>query len=396
MGRARPGGPSSFHPRRELVPRAGAAPGAADSLDRRSPGFLEATIHLPRPLRRAFVAFAATALAIVAFPANADTSSQLDTAKQEAAAAQAELDRVAASWQEAEARLAVAQDAAAAARARIAELEGRLANVQVRLNERAAALYMSGGDPTVMALITSGSVEDVADRLQFADAVAQRDADLATAVSVQAQELAWERERLAAAVSDGQAAVAQLQTQSDAIRAKVTDLQSRVSALHEQLAAEQAAATTPPTGGDTSGGPTGGSPPITGSGWLLTCPVNGPTSFTDSFGDPRPGGRSHEGIDLIAAFGTPVVAVHSGTVHRTSSSTGGYGTVIFHDGTADWTFYTHFSSYAGPSDGSHVSAGEAIGLVGATGDTTVNHLHFEYHPGGGAAVDPYAALLGVC
>ncbi|MGZ5292621.1 MAG: murein hydrolase activator EnvC family protein [Actinomycetota bacterium] len=340
------------------------------------------------------------AIAIVAVPANADTSSQLDVAKREAAAAQAELDRVAASWQAAEARLALAQDAAAAARTRIDELEGRLADVQVRLNERAAALYMAGGDPTVMALITSGSVEDVADRLQFADAVAQRDADLATAVSVQAQELAWERERLAAAVSDGQAAVAQLQSQSDAIKANVANLQSRVGTLQEQLAAEQAAAaatTSPPTGGDTSGGDTTGSPPpITGSGWLLTCPVNGPTSFTDSFGDPRPGGRSHEGIDMIAAFGTPVVAVHSGTVHRTSSSTGGYGTVIFHDGTADWTFYTHFSSYAGSGEGSHVSAGDTIGLVGATGDTTVNHLHFEYHPGGGAAVDPYSALLGVC
>jgi len=82
------------------------------------------------------------ALAIVAAPANADTSGQLDTAKQEAAAAQAELDRVAVSWQAAEARLALAQDAAAAARARIAELEGRLADVQVRLNERAAALYL--------------------------------------------------------------------------------------------------------------------------------------------------------------------------------------------------------------------------------------------------------------
>jgi hypothetical protein len=48
---------------------------------------------------------------------------------------------VAAAWQAAEAKLAVAQDAAASARARIAELEGRLADVQVRLNERAAAQY---------------------------------------------------------------------------------------------------------------------------------------------------------------------------------------------------------------------------------------------------------------
>jgi peptidoglycan LD-endopeptidase LytH len=347
------------------------------------------------------------AIAVGAVPANADTSSQLDQAKREAAAAQAELDRVAQSWQEAEARIAVAQDAATAARARIADLEERLGDVQVRLNERAAALYMAGGDPAVVALITSSSVQDVADRLQFADAVAQRDADLATQVSVQAQELAWERERLAAAVADGQAAASALQAQADVIKSTIGDLQSRVSGLQAQLAAEQAAAAAANStgggstgGGSTGGGSTGGDsngspPPITGSGWLLTCPVNGATSFTDSFGDPRPGGRSHEGIDMIAGYGTPVVAVHSGTVHRTSSSTGGYGTVIFHDGSADWTFYTHFSSYAGPSGG-HVSAGDTIGLVGATGDTTVNHLHFEYHPGGGAALNPYSALLGVC
>lgn len=345
--------------------------------------------------------FAALAIAVVAVPANADTSSELDAAKREAEAAQAELNRTAQLWQEAEARLAVAQDAAAAARARIAELEQRLGDVQVRLNDRAAALYMAGGDSTVIALITSGSVEDVADRLQFADAVAQRDADLATQVSVQAQELAWERERLAGAVADGQAAASALQAQADAIRSKVADLQSHVSSLQDQLAAEQAAAAPsgggPVAGATTGGGPTGGNPPpISGSGWLLTCPVNGATSFSDSFGDPRPGGRSHEGIDLIAGYGTPVVAVHSGTVHRTSSSTGGYGTVIFHDGGADWTFYTHFSSYAGPGEGGHVNAGDTIGLVGSTGDTTVNHLHFEYHPGGGAAVNPYPYLVAVC
>ncbi len=337
---------------------------------------------------------AALAIAVVSVPAIADTSSQLDAAKRESAAAQSELDRMAQLWQEAEAKLAVSQDAAAAARARIADLEGRLGAVQVRLNDRAAALYMAGGDPTVMALITSGSVSDVADRLQFADAVAQGDADLATAVAVQTQELAWERERLAGAVADGRAAVTSLQAQSDAIRSTVADLQARVGALEEQLAAEQTPSPPPGGGGDTGGD--GNPPPISGGGWLQTCPVNGPNSFVDSFGDPRPGGRSHEGIDLIAAYATPVVATHSGTVHHTSSAPGGYGTVIFHDGSADWTFYTHFSSYAGPAEGGHVNAGDTIGLVGATGDTTVNHLHFEYHPGGGAAIDPYSALLGVC
>ena len=90
---------------------------------------------------------------------------------------------------------------------------------------------------------------------------------------------------------------------------------------------------------------------------------------------------------MIAARGTPVVAVHSGTVHRTGSSIGGYGIVVFHDGSSDWTFYTHFDSYGSYGEGAHVSAGSTIGYVGNTG-TTVYHLHFEYHPGGGAADQP--------
>ena len=209
MGRARPGGPSSFHPRRELVPRAGAAPGAADSLDRRSPGFLEATIHLPRPLRRAFVAFAATALAIVAFPANADTSSQLDTAKQEAAAAQAELDRVA----------ALLAGSRGAARGRPGRRRGRS-----RPHRRARGPPGERPGPAERACRRALHVGRRPDRhgadhlglgrrRRGPSAVRRRGRRSATRisrqqVSVQAQELAWERERLAAAVSDGQAAVA--------------------------------------------------------------------------------------------------------------------------------------------------------------------------------------------
>jgi murein DD-endopeptidase MepM/ murein hydrolase activator NlpD len=69
--------------------------------------------------------------------------------------------------------------------------------------------------------------------------------------------------------------------------------------------------------------------------------------------------------------------------------------VVFHDGSSDWTFYTHFDSYGSYGEGAHVSAGSTIGYVGNTG-TTVYHLHFEYHPGGGVAINPYTALLGVC
>jgi murein DD-endopeptidase MepM/ murein hydrolase activator NlpD len=95
---------------------------------------------------------------------------------------------------------------------------------------------------------------------------------------------------------------------------------------------------------------------------------------------------------MIAAAGTPVVAVARGNAREASSVLGGLGVVVEHDSGGDWTFYAHLSSFATMG---RVSAGTVIGYVGATG-TTVNHLHFEYHPSGGAAVDPYSALVAVC
>jgi murein DD-endopeptidase MepM/ murein hydrolase activator NlpD len=62
----------------------------------------------------------------------------------------------------------------------------------------------------------------------------------------------------------------------------------------------------------------------------------------------------------------------------------------------DYTYYAHMSAYAGVPNGAHVSAGTMIGHVGDSGDALSYHLHFEYHPRGGAAVDAYRLLVAVC
>ena len=339
--------------------------------------------------------------AMVTLPASADTEAELEAAEQDLVSARAELDRINQLWQDAEADLARSQDAADAAQQRIDTLRSELATIQQELNRRAAALFIAGGSPQALALLTSDSVGDAVDRLEFASAVAEGDSDLANQVSVETQELAWQQEQLADAIAEQESAAADLETQQSAIQAELERFASQVGELEDRLAEEEAAAAAAADaggsgGGSTDGGGGGGSPPpVTGTGWIQTCPVNGPNSFVDSFGDPRPGGRSHAGIDLIAAAGTPVAAVHAGTVHHTSSSVGGYGVVLFHDGSSDWTFYTHFQSPSSLGEGAHVSAGSTIGSVGNTG-TTVYHLHFEYHPGGGGAINPYTALLGVC
>ncbi|MGD2101895.1 MAG: peptidoglycan DD-metalloendopeptidase family protein [Acidimicrobiia bacterium] len=128
------------------------------------------------------------------------------------------------------------------------------------------------------------------------------------------------------------------------------------------------------------------------------CPVAGAVSFTDSWGAPRSGGRRHKGVDMIAARGTPLVAVYSGTIHRTSNSTLGGLSVYFTSDAGDLYYYAHLDGFGDISRGQHVPAGYVIGYVGSTGNAPdyLPHLHWEYHPGGGAAVNPYPLARELC
>ena len=128
-------------------------------------------------------------------------------------------------------------------------------------------------------------------------------------------------------------------------------------------------------------------------GALHVCPVAGPLSLTDSFGAPRPGGRIHEGNDLLSARGTPVLAVQSGVVIPVPNTLGGRA-VILRSATG-YSYYAHFSSYGQTG---RVVAGVVIGYVGTSGDAKglIPHVHYEWHPGGGPAVDPFPQLEVVC
>jgi murein DD-endopeptidase MepM/ murein hydrolase activator NlpD len=321
------------------------------------------------------------AAALTAIPAWAQES-KLDAARNRLESARSELTRVTGLWQETESRLAQAQDAAADARAEIEGLEGQLAGIQRSLNDRVAAAFMSGGSFSIGALLTSDSIQDAADRLQYTQSVVQGDADLATRVAVMAEELRRQETRLRSAARQEAEAAADLESQREQIGAKVQQLNDVVQELEAELeAADQRELSL------------GGGVSITGTGAIQTCPVAGPSSFVDSFGWPRSGGRSHQGTDMIAAYGTPIVAVAPGNARDASNSTGGIAVVVEHDSGGDWTYYAHMSSLGTLG---RVSAGTVIGYVGATGNTGVNHLHFEYHPSGGAAVNPYAALVAVC
>ena len=109
----------------------------------------------------------------------------------------------------------------------------------------------------------------------------------------------------------------------------------------------------------------------------------------DPFG-PR-GNRFHTGIDLAAACGTPVYSARSGRVVFAGSAYGGWGLlVIISHGAGEETFYAHLSRID-VSRGVWVGSGVQVGAVGASGDATGPHLHFEVRVRG-AAVDPRPAL----
>lgn len=125
-----------------------------------------------------------------------------------------------------------------------------------------------------------------------------------------------------------------------------------------------------------------------GSG-VLQAPVSGGV-LSSIFGAPRPGGRTHSGIDYAVGIGTPVRAARAGRVTWAGSSSG-YGLRIDLDhGDGVSTRYAHLSRID-VRVGQAVPAGATIGLSGNTGESTGPHLHFELREGG-RPVDPTRRL----
>jgi len=273
-----------------------------------------------------------------------------------------------------------------------------------RLSRRLVAAYESDEPDELAVLLSSQSFSEFLDGLDYIKLVADRDRQIATEVRTSRDGVAAARERTRIARRDmlRQAKIVAVRVHQvrvlrdellaskgrleDARQSKKADLASldarqradaeeidalqEVSAeLAERIRAAQSHSTVQRTG----------------SG-ALSWPVSAP--ITSSFGWRW--GRMHEGIDLGAAYGTPIAAAAAGTVIY-AGWLGGYGnlTVIDHGGGLS-TAYGH-QSHIGVAVGQQVAQGEIIGNVGSTGHSTGPHLHFEVRVNG-QAVDPLGYL----
>ncbi|MFM7718017.1 MAG: murein hydrolase activator EnvC family protein [Actinomycetota bacterium] len=336
----------------------------------------------PFPFPRTLAALAlglALLAAVLPRAARADTASDLARAKEQLEVLQGQLRRAVQAANVAESRLAETIHAIENAEVDIARLESESAEAAERLQERAILAFESGRSGSLESLLASGSISEFTDRIEFLGQLIKGDADLEILLLTNAERIRQRKDDLAALRAQQADNARDLEAKERDVRQRVESLQARVNDLATRYRQET---TILGLLGQTlrPGAPIG------------RCPILGVNSFVDSFGWPRPGDRTHQGIDLIASSGTPIVAVADGYARSSWNSLGGNAVFVESSG-GDYTYYAHLSGYGTLG---WVSAGTIIGYVGATGDASGPHLHFEYHPGGGSAINAYSALVVVC
>lgn len=129
----------------------------------------------------------------------------------------------------------------------------------------------------------------------------------------------------------------------------------------------------------------GGSGSGTASGdWQL--PYTGSYIQTSEFGEPRSGGRTHKGVDLVGQGSKLIYPVNNGTA-TVGYDSGGYGNyVIVNHGNGYWSLYGHMSKVHVKS-GQTVNKNTILGVEGSTGSSTGSHLHLEIRKGANSSAN---------
>lgn len=312
-------------------------------------------------------------------------------------------------------------------RKRVEETRARYARIVRRLSDRAAEAYIQGPGSSVEFLLGASSLAELSDRIEYVDAVARSDADLANDVEnlravLEADEarLAELEEQRSQQLAETRAEAADITAELDrhaelleSREAKFASAREVAKQLGEDLQAfrEEIRRERRRQQQQQGGAHAPVALPPEWRGVLEVCPVAPPRYFGDGFGAPRYAGgfHLHKGVDLLAATGTEIFAPFDGTAQTGYNSLG--GNVVSVVGSRGTVYNAHLSEYSDHSNGP-VHTGDVIGYVGDTGDAIgTPHDHFEFHPNvmpsgwvvsayGYAiiedAINPYPLLVDAC
>jgi murein DD-endopeptidase MepM/ murein hydrolase activator NlpD len=243
---------------------------------------------------------------------------------------------------------------------------------QRNLSERAADAYIRGNFVPVRSFLVSDTAGEFYSRLELLSVVLEAD-----------ERAVVEYSRARDAVDAEQAATASALANagSELVAAEQVVVASQ---LEHEFASQELAVFL-----------NGGSVVIHG----FAFPVAAGYSYGDSFGAPRMVGTAfehwHEGTDILAPLGTELVACERGVITQMGSGVLGGITVWLKGESGTSYYYAHLTGYApGIHERLVVEAGTVLGYVGTTGNAVGGppHVHFEVHPGGGGAINPYPIL----
>jgi murein DD-endopeptidase MepM/ murein hydrolase activator NlpD len=339
----------------------------------------------------AVLALVAVALVGTASPASAgDPVSDRKAAQQRANAAAARFAKASSDLARVERQLSQLE-------ARSQDTQAKVDGLQQQVRSVAVNAYIRGRAPGSDLPIGDDGLDlnTVARGQAMARFVTLGNTDAIDAYKAAREDLDAHHAAVAGQLADRRQAAAQLRKQKQAAYAELQKLAAAERAYLAKLAAQRKAATARTSTAGRSSRNSGGAGGVTGviasGAWI--CPVQGPHAFSNDYGQPRSGGRRHEGNDILAPRGTPVVASVGGTVTDHNSSLGGLSYYLAGDD-GNTYFGTHLSGYAATG---RVGAGTVVGYVGDSGNARgTPHLHFEIHPGGGGPVNPYATLRTYC
>lgn len=303
-----------------------------------------------------------------------DARERVSGLQDELAAATAAYERTWARVEAARVELERLEDSAAGLESQAVELEAKLAG-------RARTIFKHGSSGQLELLFDGDSPTDALERAALAGVVQDR-------------ETAGLEEAVAARTALDQTAVlieqqqAELEALTEALTAQQATLETELERAEATVVSLEATAARQRT--------------ISRAGQQgnYACPLDRSVShFVDSWGFPRSGGRRHKGTDIMGPMGAPVYAFTDGVIARHSNSRLGGISLYLRGDDGSTYFYTHLQGYAPlGAVGARVQAGEHIAFNGDTGNARggAPHIHFERHPGGGSAVNPYPYLAAAC